>query len=118
MKMTSESLNYIVRRRMIKPELFTAAAIGNEEMELLFEAANWAPTHGFTEPWRFVEVPKEAREEFVDTLQIQTLTHVTQHSMTQLHFLQVILEVSSEILFRVQLIIILHLVLHHLTVSM
>jgi nitroreductase len=63
-----ESLKFIKNRRMIKPELFSPGAITEDEMNMMLEAANWAPTHGLTEPWRFVEVGKEAREEFIDTL--------------------------------------------------
>lgn len=32
----------------------------------MLEAANWAPTHGKTEPWRFVVLGRRAQEEMVD----------------------------------------------------
>lgn len=35
----------------------------NDIIEML-EAANWAPTHRFTEPWRFVVFEGEARNQF------------------------------------------------------
>ena len=35
-------------------------------MEALLEAANWAPTHGKTEPWRFVVMGRAAQERFMD----------------------------------------------------
>lgn len=35
-------------------------------METMLEAANWAPTHGKTEPWRFVVLGRAAQEELVD----------------------------------------------------
>jgi len=44
---------YIRQRRTIKPEKFTTEIIPDEVIEQILENANWAPTHGFTEPWRF-----------------------------------------------------------------
>ena len=35
-------------------------------MEGLLECANWAPTHGRTEPWRFVVLGRAAQEQFMD----------------------------------------------------
>jgi nitroreductase len=44
----------IATRRTIKPERFTGDIIPDELIWKVLEAANWAPTHGHTEPWRFV----------------------------------------------------------------
>ena len=33
---------------------------------MMLEAANWAPNHGKTEPWRFVVMGKESTQEMVD----------------------------------------------------
>ncbi len=44
----------IAKRRTIKPERFTGENIKDELIWKMLEAANWAPTHGHTEPWRFV----------------------------------------------------------------
>lgn len=41
-------------RRTIKPDLYTGETIADTFVEEILEAANWAPTHGYTEPWRFV----------------------------------------------------------------
>ncbi len=35
-------------------------------VEAMLEAANWAPTHGKTEPWRFVVLGRAAQEELLD----------------------------------------------------
>lgn len=43
----------IRRRRNIKPENFSGELIDDSLIEELLENANWAPTHGYTEPWRF-----------------------------------------------------------------
>ena len=46
-------LEIIKSRRSIMPHLFNNLTITNEEINLILEAANWAPTHKKTEPWRF-----------------------------------------------------------------
>lgn len=43
----------IANRRAIYPNQFSSEEISKKEIELLLEAANWAPTHKRTEPWRF-----------------------------------------------------------------
>lgn len=44
----------IKSRRSIKPALFNGNKIADEQIEQLLELADWAPTHTFSEPWRFV----------------------------------------------------------------
>ena len=48
-------ISEIIRnRRTVKPAVMDAdLEIPRELIDELFENANWAPTHGFTEPWRF-----------------------------------------------------------------
>lgn len=43
----------IKRRRAIYPAQYNGEAVSRQEIELVLEAANWAPTHRRTEPWRF-----------------------------------------------------------------
>ncbi len=43
----------IVNRRTLKPDNYTGEKIDDHLIEEVLEAANWAPTHGYTEPWRF-----------------------------------------------------------------
>ena len=47
-------LDTIKTRRTIKPEEFNGKKIADNLINELLEAANWAPTHGYTEPWRFI----------------------------------------------------------------
>lgn len=47
-------LKLMTERRSIFPKFFTHTNVTREQIMLLLEAANWAPTHRFTEPWRFV----------------------------------------------------------------
>lgn len=44
----------IKNRRSIKPQDYNGKIIDSAIIDRLVEAANWAPTHGLTEPWRFV----------------------------------------------------------------
>ena len=44
----------VTARRSIKPAVFNGKKIEDHQIRQLLELANWAPTHGFTEPWRFV----------------------------------------------------------------
>lgn len=43
----------IRRRRSVFPDQYNERPIARETLERLLEAANWAPTHKKTEPWRF-----------------------------------------------------------------
>ena len=44
----------IQNRRTIKPFMMNGHKIPNGHIAALLELADWAPTHGYTEPWRFV----------------------------------------------------------------
>jgi len=44
----------IADRRTVKPEVFNGKSVSKEIILEMLEAANWAPTHGMTEPWRFI----------------------------------------------------------------
>ena len=57
----------IVHRRTIKPidaggePNYLDKSIPQKTLEQLLENANWAPTHGLTEPWRFTIFQDDAR---------------------------------------------------------
>lgn len=44
----------IQNRRTIKPFMMNGHKIPNGHVAAILELADWAPTHGYTEPWRFV----------------------------------------------------------------
>ena len=56
-------LEIIKSRRSIMPHLFNNLTITNEEINLILEAANWAPTHKKTEPWRFKVLKNKAKND-------------------------------------------------------
>lgn len=44
----------IRNRRSIFPNMYSGEKVDDGIIEKMLENANWAPTHRFTEPWRFV----------------------------------------------------------------
>ncbi|MBX2826761.1 MAG: nitroreductase [Flavobacteriaceae bacterium] len=56
-------LDTIANRRAVFPVQYNSDTISKDELMQLLEAANWAPTHRRTEPWRFkVFHSEEARK--------------------------------------------------------
>ncbi len=49
-----QTLSHIIsHRRTIKPQQMNGQTIDDEQIHQLLQLADWAPTHGRTEPWRF-----------------------------------------------------------------
>lgn len=66
--MDAEALLNILRQRRNVPQAnLLPDAIDRLQLESLLEAANWAPSHGKTEPWRFVVFSGEARRSLGET---------------------------------------------------
>lgn len=59
----------IRRRRTIKPQDMTDRMVENRHLASILENANWAPTHGMTEPWRFFIFTGEGRRRLADFCQ-------------------------------------------------
>lgn len=62
----SQLLQLIKQRRSVYPKNFIDQAIPNEKIDQMLEAANWAPTHKFTEPWRFIVFRGEGLNKLAD----------------------------------------------------
>lgn len=54
----------IVDRRSCKPSSMNGKKIETTHIESLLALADWAPTHGRTEPWRFIVFSDEGLKEF------------------------------------------------------
>lgn len=54
-------LNIIQNRRSIMPIQYNTLPVKDEQINLILEAANWAPTHRKTEPWRFKVLKGESK---------------------------------------------------------
>jgi nitroreductase len=52
--MTIADVNDLIKnRRSVFPKMYSTDLVDDEIIEQMLENANWAPTHRFTEPWRF-----------------------------------------------------------------
>lgn len=54
----------IKNRRSIKPAKMNGKKIQDEQVWEILKLANWAPTHGRTEPWRFIVYSGDKVKEF------------------------------------------------------
>jgi len=54
----------IKTRRSVKPVKMNGKIIPDDKVKELLELANWAPTHGRTEPWRFIVYAGDKVKEF------------------------------------------------------
>jgi nitroreductase len=54
----------ISSRRSIKPANLNGKKIPDQQIIQLLSLGNWAPTHGFTEPWRFIVYSGDAVQQF------------------------------------------------------
>jgi nitroreductase len=61
-------LEIIKSRRAVFPAQYIEKVILREDIELLLEAANWAPSHKKTEPWRFKVIQGEVLEQLGEYL--------------------------------------------------
>ena len=75
MRYNLSEINELIRnRRTIYPEQFTERKIHKEQIELLLNNAQWAPTHGNTQPWRFkvfTELGLDKLSEFLGNTYLQ-----------------------------------------------
>lgn len=56
----------IENRRTVKPALMNGKKIPEEQIDLLLQLADWAPTHKRTEPWRFLVYSGDGLKTFVE----------------------------------------------------
>lgn len=61
-------LDIIKKRRTVKPDKYSGETVSKEKIEKLLEAAHWAPTHGFTEPWSFVVFEGASKDALTEQL--------------------------------------------------
>ena len=54
-------LDLIKKRRAVFPPQFNDKPIAKADLESVLQAANWAPTHARTEPWRFKVLTGESK---------------------------------------------------------
>ena len=55
MPSAGQTFNLIKNRRTVTPkDYLSGGSISDEDLGTILEAANWAPTHNKTQPWRYV----------------------------------------------------------------
>lgn len=63
MRYNLSEINDLIRnRRTIYPEQFSDRKVHKEQIDLILQNAQWAPTHGNTQPWRFQVFMDESRQ--------------------------------------------------------
>ena len=68
-KLDPEIVERTIRsRRTIKPPMMSDAPVSEQDLRAILESANWAPSHGLTEPWRFRIFRGDARATLADSL--------------------------------------------------
>jgi nitroreductase len=72
MESPMETFDAIRSRRSIKPDKMKPDPVDRAALERIFEAARWAPTHGMTEPWRFIVFEGDARKQLANAV-IETM---------------------------------------------
>lgn len=60
--MNTEVNTLIHNRRSVFPKDYTGETVDQAIIQQMLENANWAPTHKFTEPWRFIVYSGEGRK--------------------------------------------------------
>ena len=69
MRFNLSEINELIReRRTIYPEQFSERKVHREQVELILNNAQWAPTHGNTQPWRFKVFMEDSRQDLADFL--------------------------------------------------
>lgn len=70
MRFNLSEINELIReRRTIFPEQFSDRKVHKEQIDVILNNAQWAPTHGNTQPWRFkVFMEETARQTLSDFL--------------------------------------------------
>ena len=70
----------IKSRRSIFPRQYNKKSIKNEDLKLILEVANFAPTHKKTEPWRFKVLQNDYKIKFASFLSEKYKTTSTKFS--------------------------------------
>lgn len=69
MRFNLSEINELIRsRRTIYPEQFSDRKVHKEQIEVILNNAQWAPTHGNTQPWRFKVFTEDGRQKLADFL--------------------------------------------------
>ncbi len=62
LRSVDETLHLLKSRRSIFPKDYNGKLVPDEDIMKLLDAGNWAPTHGMTQPWRWVVMRGKTKE--------------------------------------------------------
>ncbi|MBX2968841.1 MAG: nitroreductase [Cyclobacteriaceae bacterium] len=80
--MTPQDVRTLLQsRRSIFPKDYTGEVVDDAVIHEMLENANWAPTHKFTEPWRFIVYSGDGRR-MLASIQAEVYKQVTQRDGT------------------------------------
>ena len=69
MSSSSKHVTEVIRsRRTVKPKAMSDKPVHKSHIEEMLQNANWAPTHGMTEPWRFRVFTGDGRDRLAEFL--------------------------------------------------
>jgi|SRR5690625_1030520 len=88
----------IENRRAVFPRQYNKTPIEKEEIESILQAANWAPTHRRTEPWRFKVVQGEKLKELGEFLAEQYIETAEKFSKRKYNDIKDKVERSSSVI--------------------
>lgn len=85
MRYNLSEINELIRdRRTIYPEDYSDRKVHREQVEVILNNAQWAPTHGNTQPWRFkvfMEKGREKLSQFLGQLYMDIIPKEQQNDM-------------------------------------
>ncbi|MEN9298713.1 MAG: hypothetical protein RLZZ429_1026 [Bacteroidota bacterium] len=85
------ALEKIIReRRSMKPSAMNGKKIDTSTIQYLLELADWAPTHGRTEPWRFIVFSNEGLKKFAQDHADLYKKHTAEESFTNAKYQNII----------------------------
>src|SRR6185436_14463389 len=65
--MTTTEINTLIKsRRSVFPKDYSGEKVDDSIVQQMLENANWAPTHKFTEPWRFIVYTGDGRKKLAE----------------------------------------------------
>ncbi|MBA60981.1 MAG: nitroreductase [Planctomycetaceae bacterium] len=85
-----QSLSELIKfRRTVKPIVaigesnFSERPVSKETIEQLLSNANWAPTHGLTEPWRFTVYQGDSLKDLAEFLRQAYTAHTSEEDFKE-----------------------------------
>ena len=97
MRFNLSEINELIRnRRTIYPEQFSDRKVHREQIEVILNNAQWAPTHGNTQPWRFQVFTEESRQRLSDFMGQTYLAITPKEQQNDMKLVKMIIKQNSK----------------------